>query len=83
VALRQVLTPANFAKVQPGMTPDELRRLLGKPARSTPYPLKRQTELEWRWMQPPNSPMVFTATLDESQRVVGSGSSPDRSAEAP
>lgn len=81
-ALRQVLTPANFDKVRPGMPMEDLRKLLGKPAKRTPYPLKNQTEWEWRWVQPPNSPMVFTATLDDDQRVVSAGSSPDRSTEA-
>ncbi|VTU14796.1 hypothetical protein SRS16CHR_01266 [Variovorax sp. SRS16] len=81
-ALRQVLTPENFARVQPGMAAESLRRLLGKPARRTPYPLKNETEWEWRWMQPPNSPMVFTAVLNADQRVERSGSSPDRGTEA-
>jgi len=82
-ALRQVLTPENFAKVRPGMAMEELRRLLGKPAKVTPYVLKRETEWEWRWVQPPNAPMVFTATLNDDQRVLRSGSLPDRGAEAP
>ncbi|RYF76947.1 MAG: outer membrane protein assembly factor BamE [Comamonadaceae bacterium] len=81
-ALRQVLTPENFARVRPGMPMEDLRKLLGKPARRTPYALKNETEWEWRWLQPPNSPMVFTAVLDSDQRVVRSGSSPDRAAEA-
>lgn len=82
-ALRQVLTPENFARVKPGMMMEDLRKLLGKPAKVTPYALKRETEWEWRWVQPPNSPMVFTATLNDDQRVVRSGSSPDRGTEAP
>jgi hypothetical protein len=81
-ALRQVLTPENFAKIQPGMPMENLRKMLGKPAKVTPYPLKNETEWDWRWMQPPNSPMVFTAVLDSDQRVVRSGSSPDRGTEA-
>ena len=81
-ALRQVLTPQNFAQVQPGMAMEQLRKMLGKPARRTPYPLKKETEWEWRWLQPPNSPMVFTVVLDNDQRVVRAGSSPDRSVEA-
>ena len=82
-ALRQVLTPENFARVRPGMAMEDLRKLLGKPARRTPYPLKNETEWEWRWVQAPNSPMVFVATLNDDQRVVRSGSSPDRGTEAP
>ncbi|NDZ16191.1 outer membrane protein assembly factor BamE [Variovorax sp. WS11] len=81
-ALRQVLTPENFARVRPGMAMEDLRKLLGKPARRTPYPLKNETAWEWRWVQPPNSPMVFIATLNDDQRVVSAGSSPDRSTEA-
>lgn len=82
-ALRQVLTPENFARVQAGMGAPELRRLLGRPAKMTPYPLRGETEWEWRWMQPPNSPMVFTAVLGEDQQVRRGGSSADRGAEAP
>ncbi|WP_225783902.1 outer membrane protein assembly factor BamE [Xenophilus sp. Marseille-Q4582] len=81
-ALRQVLTPENFARVQPGMAMEDLRKLLGKPAKVTPYSLKRETEWEWRWVQPPNQDMVFTAVLNEQQYVVRSGSSPDREVEA-
>lgn len=80
-ALRQVLTPENFARVQPGMAMEDLRKLLGKPAKVTPYKLRHETEWGWRWLQPPNSPMVFTAVLNDDQRVVRSGSSPDRSTE--
>ncbi|MDP9899831.1 outer membrane protein assembly factor BamE [Variovorax ginsengisoli] len=82
-ALRQVLTPENFAKVQPGMAMEDLRKLLGKPAKVQPWALKRETDWEWRWVQPPNSPMVFSVTLNDDQRVVRSGSSPDRGTEAP
>ena len=42
VAVRQVLTPENFARVQPGMGMDAVRRLLGKPAKVTPYELSRR-----------------------------------------
>ncbi len=80
-ALRQVLTPENFARVQPGMAMEDLRKLLGKPAKVTPYRLKNETEWDWRWMQPPNTPMVFTAVLNDDQRVVRTGSAHDRGTE--
>jgi hypothetical protein len=82
-ALRQVLTPENFAKVKPGMPIEDVRKLLGKPARRTPYPLKNQTDWEWRWLELPNTPMVFTVTVSADQYVVSSGSSLDRRAEGP
>jgi hypothetical protein len=65
------------------MPMEDLRRLLGKPAKVTRYALKQETEWEWRWLQPPDTAMVFTAVLNEHQYVLRSGSSPDRSVEAP
>lgn len=59
-ALRQVLTPENFARVSPGMRMDEVRRLLGKPAKSTPYELKKETWVDWRYLEAPNQAKVFT-----------------------
>jgi len=82
-ALRQVLTPENFAKVQPGMGIETVRKMLGKPARVQPYPLKNETDWEWRWLQPPNTAMLFSVTLSPDQYVLRSGSTPDRSVEAP
>ena len=32
--VRQVLTPENFARIQPGMPMSEVRRMLGKPAKN-------------------------------------------------
>ena len=59
-ALRQVLTPETFARVTPGMRMDEVRRLLGKPAKVTPYELKRESHADWRYLEAPNQAMVFT-----------------------
>ena len=80
-ALRQVLTPENFARITPGMAMEDVRKLLGKPAKVTPYALKRETEWDWRWLQPPNTPMLFTVVMNDDQRVVRTGSAPDRAAE--
>ena len=41
-ALRQVLTPQNFAKVLPGMPMEDVRKMLGKPMKITPYVLKKE-----------------------------------------
>lgn len=80
-ALRQVLNPDNFARVQPGMMMEELRKLLGKPARVTPYPLKNETAWDWRYLEPPNTAMVFTVWLNPDQRVVRTASAPDPQAQ--
>ena len=68
--LRQVLNPGNFAKVQPGMMMEDVRKLLGKPAKKTPYPLKNEIAWDWRFMQPPNTSMVFTVWFNPDYRVV-------------
>lgn len=44
----QALTEENFARVEKGWTGEQVRRLLGKPARETTYPLKPETVQEWR-----------------------------------
>ena len=59
-ALRQVLTPENFARVQPGQRMDEVRRLLGKPAKVTPYEPKKETHVDWRYLEGSNQAKVFT-----------------------
>ena len=76
-ALRQVLNPGNFARVQPGMMMEDVRKLLGKPGRVTPYPLKNETAWDWRYLEPPNTAMVFTVWLSPDMRVLRSASAPD------
>ena len=69
-ALRQVLTPANFAKVQPGMMMEDVRKLLGKPMKRTPYPLKNEVAWDWRYLEPPNTSMIFTVWFSPDYRVL-------------
>jgi hypothetical protein len=73
-ALRQVLTPQNFEKIQPGMMMEDVRKMLGKPAKVTPYELKREIAYDWRWMEPPNTSMVFTVYFNTDYRVLRTGS---------
>ncbi len=73
-ALRQVLNPQNFAAVLPGMSMEQVRKLLGKPFKTTPYALKNQTHYDWRYLNPPNTPMIFSVVMDADLRVVNSAS---------
>lgn len=73
-ALRQVLAPAYFAKVQPGMDQQEIRRLLGQPAKRTSYPLKNEAEWDWGWIDPPSTKMLFTVVFDAQGKVLRSNS---------
>jgi hypothetical protein len=79
-SLRQVLNPANFAKVQPGMMMEDVRKLLGKPMKKAPMPLKNEIAWDWRYMEPPNTSMVFTVWFNPDYRVVRTSSAPDREA---
>jgi len=74
-ALQQVLAPHHFARVQPGMHEDQVRRLLGRPAKRATYDLKQQTEWDWYWSDGPGREMVFTVVFDAHGRVLRSGAS--------
>ncbi|WP_038785713.1 outer membrane protein assembly factor BamE domain-containing protein [Burkholderia pseudomallei] len=51
IAITQALTADNFAKVTPGMTQDDVRRLLGKPAIVAQYALSHETVWSWHWAE--------------------------------
>lgn len=70
VAVRQVLIPENFARVQPGMGLDTVRRMLGKAARVQPYPLKNETHVQWRFANTRNEPQVFTVVQGPGGQVL-------------
>ena len=76
-ALRQVLTPENFARIQPGMPADEVRRMLGKPMKITPFDLKNEIAWDWRFLQPPGNSMVFTVWFSNDQRALRTATAPD------
>jgi hypothetical protein len=44
----QALTEENFARVAKGWSGEQVRRLLGKPASETSFPLKPEVVWEWR-----------------------------------
>ena len=73
-ALRQVLTPQNFAGVLPGMSMEQVRKMLGKPMKVTTYALKRETHYDWRYLNPPSTAMIFTVVFNPDLRVTGTGS---------
>jgi len=80
VAVRQVLAPENFARIQAGMDMAEVRRLLGKPAKVTPYELKQEVHHDWRYLEAPNTALLFTVVTDRSLRVLRTQSGPDMTA---
>ena len=69
-ALRQVLAPHVFAKIVPGMDENEVRRMLGKPAKMMTFKLKQETDWDWNYIDPPNREMQFTVTFGPDGRVL-------------
>lgn len=79
-AIHQVLTPAVFARVRPGMTAAEVRQMLGRPAREVSYVLKHQTVWTWRYQAQPGATGAtgaFNVTFDTGQRVLEAATGPD------
>ena len=68
-ALRQVLRPDQFARVRSGMDKASVRRLLGRPAQTRPYPLKGEETWEWRFHAEREN-RLFIATFDANGQVL-------------
>ena len=72
-AVRQVLTEANFARVQEGMTRDQVRRLLGQPASEQYFSLKREYVWDWKTRTESSYAYFFDVYFDEQGRVIRTG----------
>jgi outer membrane protein assembly factor BamE (lipoprotein component of BamABCDE complex) len=72
-ALRQVLSARYFAMVQPGMTQQQVRDLLGRPAKRVPYRLSQTEVWDWHWLDGQQE-KIFSVTFDAEGRVQSSGS---------
>jgi 2-polyprenyl-6-methoxyphenol hydroxylase-like FAD-dependent oxidoreductase len=76
-ALRQVLKPAEFAKVTPGLDKAAVRRLLGKPAKTAKFELKPDEEhWDWRWLDGQVA-KFFSVTFDRDGKVVSTAVTDD------
>lgn len=81
-ALRQVLKPTEFAKVTPGLDKAQVRRLLGRPAASQRFDLKREEQWDWRWLDG-QSPKLFNVTFDADGKVTATAVVDDPRAVSP
>ena len=62
--VRQVLTEENFAKVRPGMSSDEVRYLLGRPAHELYFSLKQEKVWDWKTKVESNMSWYFNVHFD-------------------
>ena len=69
-SLRQLLNPDNFAKVRPGLTQQEVRNILGRPAKTVPYALKKEEVWDWRFKQNGQESKLFSVTFDAGGQVL-------------
>ena len=75
---RQVLSEATFGAIRPGMSKDEVRRMLGRPKSVAEYRLKNEEVWDWRYLDPTNTPRFFNVHFDKTTgRVTQTSSSPD------
>lgn len=55
----QVLTSETFARIQPDMSKEEVRRMLGKPRTVVQYKLKNEEVWDWRYLPSPGADSRF------------------------
>lgn len=75
-ALRQVLKPAEFARLHPGFDKAQVRRLLGRPAATQVYALKQQEVWDWHYLDGAES-KLFSVVFDTNGLVVETASRDD------
>lgn len=68
-ALRQVLRPDQFERIQPGMDKGQVRRLLGRPANARTYELQATEDWDWRF-QTGGETRLFVVRFDRDGRVL-------------
>ena len=71
-ALRQVLTLANFRRVGLGLDQQQVRRMLGRPAKSQRYALQQEEVWDWRFADGQEI-KIFSVTFDSAGRVIATG----------
>jgi len=81
VATQQVLTEANFATIQPGMTRDELLRGLGRPV--AVFGVPRQGIAVWSYRYFTGDCVMFQVSLSDAGRVTQTGQGPDPACDGP
>lgn len=76
----QVLTDENFANVKPGMSKDQIRRMLGRPYTTVQFKLKNEEVWDWRYLQQStNMPRLFNVHFDiDSGKVTRTSSSDEQ-----
>jgi outer membrane protein assembly factor BamE (lipoprotein component of BamABCDE complex) len=76
--IEQLLTAENFARVRPGQTRDDIRRILGKPTKVEVFRLKQEEVWGYRWMESPTERAFFNVHFGVDGRVTTTSRSDNR-----
>lgn len=68
-SLRQLLNEDNFARVRPGLSAQEVRNLLGRPAKMQRFDLKNEEVWDWRYKQHGQESRLFSVTFAADGKV--------------
>ena len=68
--IEQVLTEENFRKVQPGMTRDQVRQILGKPGEISRFKRQNEEVWGWRYLEATQRTMFFYAHFDQDSGLL-------------
>jgi outer membrane protein assembly factor BamE (lipoprotein component of BamABCDE complex) len=71
-SLRQLLNEDNFARVKPGLTQQQVRKLLGRPAKTQRFALRIEEVWDWRFKQNGHDAKMFSVTFGADGAVLGS-----------
>ncbi|MFZ2854720.1 MAG: outer membrane protein assembly factor BamE [Rhodocyclaceae bacterium] len=72
--VRQVLNDENFARIKAGMSKEEVRRLLGRPAHEVYFSLKKEHVWDWKTKSEPSMDTFFNVHFDEDGVVLRTSS---------
>jgi SmpA / OmlA family len=68
--VRPVLSDGTFSRIQPGMTRDDVLRLIGPPGGTMEFPRMQQDSWEWRYLDSWRYVAIFSVNFDRSGVVV-------------
>lgn len=74
--IRQAFSEDNFSRVVPGLSQDQVRRLLGRPEETVRFPLKPDEEVwSWRYEDTTEKTSYFNAYFDQGGHLLRTGRS--------
>jgi outer membrane protein assembly factor BamE (lipoprotein component of BamABCDE complex) len=77
LGMRNVLVDSMFEQIKAGMTPEQVRRLIGPPALKQEFKLKNETAQSYRFSSSPGKTEMFDVYYSPENTVIRTGRSPD------